>query len=81
MRKSLNYGQKPWINFCSKRSTFWCSLQRYLSGLKIILFYLKYQKTIVSDLIIPKNPNKKIFNVSTKTIDYLLKKMSIFGSF
>ena len=81
MRKSLNFGQKAYTNFVGKKSTFWCSLQRYLSGLKIVLFYLKYQKTIFADLNIPKKPNEKILNVSTKAIDYPLRKMSIFWRF
>ena len=45
-----------------KMSIFFDFLKRYLSGLKIIRFYPKYQKTIFSDLIIPKNPNEKKFD-------------------
>ena len=66
IRKSLNFGQKPWTNLLGKDRFFWPSSERYLSALKIILFYPKYQKYIFSDLIIPKNPNEKKFDVSTK---------------
>ena len=80
MRKSLNFGQKPWTNFVGKGRLlalfttlpFWS---------KIILFYLKHQKINFSDLIIPKNPNEKKFDVSTQTMDYLLRKMTIFWQF
>ena len=41
-------------------------------------FLSKISKTIFSDLIIPKNPNEKKFNFWTKTMDYPLRKMSIF---
>ena len=53
-------------------------LKLYFSGLKIILFYQKYQKNIFSDLIIPKNPNEKKFHFWTIPEDYPLRKMSIF---
>ena len=45
-------------------------LKLQFSGLKIILFYVEYQKTIFSDLISPKNTNKKKFDFWTKTMDY-----------
>ena len=64
-----------------KRSIFWRSSERYLSGLKILRFYPKYQKTIFSDFIIAKNPYEKKFDISTKTMDYLLKKMPILWHF
>ena len=54
-KKSLMLEQKPWIIF---------------SGLKIIRFYPKYQKTIFSDFIVPRNPYEKKFDISTKTMDY-----------
>ena len=60
MRNSWNFGQKPWNNL--GKIDFWRSSERYLSGLKIILFYPKYQKTVFSDLIIPKYPNEKKFD-------------------
>ena len=53
-------------------------LKLYFSGLKIILFYLKYQKTIFSGLIITKNPKEKKLDFWTKTEDYPLRTMSIF---
>ena len=66
MRKSLNFKQKPWTNPLGKGRFFWSSSESNLSALKIILFYLKYQNTIFSDLIIRKNPTEKKFDVSTK---------------
>ena len=41
-------------------------------------FLSKISKTIFSALIIPKNPNEKKFDFWTKTMDYPLRKMSIF---
>ena len=37
-------------------------LKLYIAGLKIVLFYPEYQKTIFSDLICPKNTNRKYFD-------------------
>ena len=53
-------------------------LKLQFSSLKIILFYVEYQKTIFSDLISPKNTNKKKFDFWTKTMDYPPRKMSLF---
>ena len=68
-----NHGLSPLENL----AVLHC-LKIYFSGLKIIPFYLKYQKTILSDLIIPTNPNKKKFDFWTITEDYSLRKMPIF---
>ena len=38
IRKSLNFGQKPWTNLLAKDRVFLRSKERCLSGLKIILF-------------------------------------------
>ena len=56
-------------------------LKLQYSGLKIILFYPEYQKTIFSDLISPKNTNKKKFDFWTKTMDYPPRKMFLFFDF
>ena len=53
-------------------------LKLYFSGLKIILFFSRISKNNISDLISPKNTNKKNFDFWTKTMDYPLRKMSIF---
>ena len=37
-------------------------LKLCIAGLKIVLFYPEYQKTIFSDLISPKNTNRKYFD-------------------
>ena len=78
MKRSSIFEQKTMDYAVRKISIFWHLLKRLFCGLKIILFYLKYQKTIFSDMIIPKNPNEKKFDFWTKTMDYLLRKMSIF---
>ena len=44
MRKSFNFGQKPWTNLLGKGRFFGAPLKCSLSGLKIIRFYPKYQK-------------------------------------
>ena len=69
--KSMDYALR-------KMSIFGQLLKRYFCGLKIILFYLKYQKTIFSDLIIPKNPNEKKFDFRTKTMIIPLGKCLFF---
>ena len=58
--------------------TVWHFLKLYFSGLKIILFFSRISKNNISDLISPKNTNKKNFDFWTKTMDYPLRKMSIF---
>ena len=58
--------------------TVWHFLKLYFSGLKIILFFSRKSKNNISDLISPKNTNKKNFDFWTKTMDYPLRKMSIF---
>ena len=62
-------------------SIFWHFLKLYFSGLKIILFFSRKSKNNISDLISPKNTNKKNFYFWTKTMDYPLRKMSIFFDF
>ena len=69
MRKVLNFGQKPWTDLLGKGRFFWPSSERYLSGLKIILFYPKDQKLIFTDLFNPKKINKKKYDFWTKTVD------------
>ena len=54
-------------------------LKLLFSGLKSILFYPEYQKTIFSGLICPKNTDDKKFLFLTKTMD--LWKISVFWSF
>ena len=49
-------------------------LKLYIAGLKIVLFYPEYQKTIFSDSISPKNTNRKNFDFWPKKMDYLLRK-------
>ena len=51
------YGLSPLENLAVLH--FW---KLYIAGLKIVLFYPEYQKTIFSDLISPKNTNRKYFD-------------------
>ena len=71
------FGHKLWI-LPLANLTVLHFLKLYFSGLKIILFSPECPKTIYSDLISPKNTNKKNFDFWTKTMDYPLRKMSIF---
>ena len=57
-------------------SIFLSLIKLQFSGLKIILFYVEYQKTIFSDF--SKNTYKKKFDFWTKTMDYPPKKIFIF---
>ena len=74
------FGQKLWIlpsgkSHCLalfKTSFFWS---------KNYFFFSRISKNNISDLISPKNTNKKNFYFWTKTMDYPLGKMSIFFDF
>ena len=55
-------------------------LKLYCSGLKSF-FLSRISKAIFSDLISRKNTKKKNFDFGTKTMDYPLKKMSLFFEF
>ena len=55
------FGQKPWIIPFGNLAVLHF-LKLYIAGLKIVLFYPEYQKTIFSDLISPKNTNRKYFD-------------------
>ena len=61
--------------------TVWHFLKLYFSGLKIILFFSRISKNNISDLISPKNTNKKKYDFWTKTVDSPLWKISLFGTF
>ena len=56
--KSSIFGQKSWTNPLDK-CRFWHFLELQFSGLKIILFYPKYQKMIFTILFSPKKVNEK----------------------
>ena len=58
MKRSSIFGQKPWTNPLEKYP-FWHFLELQFSGLKITLFYPKYQKIIFTDLISPKKKIRK----------------------
>ena len=77
MRKSLMFGQNHGLSPLENLALLHF-LKLYFFGLKIILFYLKYQKTIFSNLIIPKNPKDNKFDFWTIIEDYPLRKMSDF---
>ena len=55
IRKSSIFGENPWTN--------------QFFSLKMIVFYLKYRKTIFSDIISDKNSDKREFDFSTKSMD------------
>ena len=72
MRKSLMFGQQPWI-IPLENVYVLHFLKVQFSGLKIILFYPKDQKIIFTDLFSPKNTNKKNFDFWPKKMDYPLR--------
>ena len=78
MRKKNRFLDKKHRLTLLENVDFLSLLKLQYSGLKIILFYPEYQKTIFSDLISPKNTNKKKFDFWTKTMDYPPRTMSIF---
>ena len=78
LRKRLIFGQKPWTNLLGKDRFFWRSTERYLSGLKIILFEPKYKKKHLFRLDNTKKPKRKEVRLKKKTIGYPLRKMFIF---
>ena len=59
-------------------STSWPMLKLQFFGLKMIVFYLKYPKTIFFDIFSEKNSDKRNLDFWTKSI---LWKMSIFWPF
>ena len=81
MRKRNRFLDKKHRLTLLENVDFLSLLKLQYSGLKIILFYPEYQKTIFSDLISPKNTNKKKFDFWTKTMDYPPRKMSLFFDF
>ena len=81
MRKRNRFLDKKHRLTLLENVDFLSLLKLQYSGLKIILFYPEYQKTIFSDLISPKNTNKKKFDFWTKTMDYPPRKMFLFFDF
>ena len=82
IRKSSIFGQNPRTNPFWKMSTFWPLLKLQFFGIKMIVFYLKYPKTIFSDIISVKNRDKRKFDFWTKFMnEKCLWKMSIFRPF
>ena len=60
---------------------FWPLLKLKFFGLKMIVCYLKYPKTIFSDITSVKKTDKKRFDFCTKYVDLPLWKMSPFCPF
>ena len=73
----MTFEQKPWTN-PSEKCCFWHFIELQFSGLKIFLMYPKDQKMIFPYLFHPKKISGKNFDFSTKSMDYPLRKMSIF---
>ena len=77
MKRNSIFGQRPWTNPLEKCRS-WHFLTVQFSRLKIIFFYPQDQKMIFTDLFIQKKITKKKYDFWTKTMDYPLRKMSIF---
>ena len=60
---------------------FWPLLKLEFFGLKMIVCYLKYPKTIFSDITSVKKSDKRRFDFWTKSMDLPLWKMSTFCPF
>ena len=69
IRKSSIFRQIHGLTPFKKCQFFWSFLKLEFFGLKIIVFYPKYQKTIFSDTISVKNSHKKNFDFWTKSMD------------
>ena len=75
-KENNNHGLTP-LN----KADFCHLLKRQFSGLKTMRFYPECQNATFSDIISAKNTPEKKLNFWTKTVDYLLTKMSIFWLF
>ena len=71
------FGQKLWILPFGKSPCF-ALLNTLFFWSKNRSFLSRISKTIFSDLISPKNTNKKNFDFWTKTMDYPFRKVAIF---
>ena len=81
MKRNSIFGQKPWSNPLEKCRS-WNFLTVQFSGLKIIFFSIhKLKKWSLPTCFIQKKINKKKYDFWTKTMDYPLRKMSIFSTF
>ena len=69
IRKSSIFRKIHGLTPFKKCQFFWSFLKLEFFGLKIIVFYPKYQKTIFSDTISVKNSHKKNFDFWTKSMD------------
>ena len=72
------FGQKLWILPFGKSHCFALFKTLFFWSKNYSFSSPEYPKTIYSDLISPKNTNKKNFDFWTKTMDYPLRKMFIF---
>ena len=78
MKRNSIFGQKPWTNPLEKCRS-WNFLTVQFSGLKIIFFLSTSSKNDLYRLVLSKKKiNKKKYDFWTKTMDYPLRKMSIF---
>ena len=71
------FEQKPWIIPFGKSPSF-DLLSTLFFWSKNRCFLSRISKTIFSEMISPKNTNKKNFDFWTKTMDYPLRKVAIF---
>ena len=72
------FGQKLWILPFGKSHCFALFKTLFFWSKNYSFSSPEYPKTIYSELISPKNTNKKNFDFWTKTMDYPLRKMSMF---
>ena len=69
LRESSIFGQNPWTNNFKKCPLLRTCKKIQFLGLKMIVFYLRYPKTIFSHMISVKNADKKKFDFWTKSMD------------
>ena len=81
IRQTSIFAHNPWTNPFKKCPFFNSCENLNFFGLKMIVCYLKYPKTIFSHIISVKNSDKRRFNFWTKSMDLPLWKMSTFCPF
>ena len=80
-KKKFDFWTKSMDQPLTKMSIFWPLLKVQFFYLKMIVCYLKYPKTIFSDIISVKNSDKRKLDFWTKSMDLPFWKMSIFWLF
>ena len=68
-KKKFHFSQNPWTNPFIKCPFFRPFLKLQFFGLKMVVFYPEYQKTIFSEIISVRNSNNRKFGFWTKSME------------